>query len=232
MEEVKTKVCTKCKVEKNIEDFHKDKGYIKPSCKVCRNIYSKEYFNKEKAILVKNNLELKIKICTKCKIEKDINLFPKIKYLKSGYSYKCKDCSNELTRISSKKRRIARKLYKEEHLEFSTLHRKELNKQKNWRQKNPNSSKNNWLKTRYGITLIEYNEMLKNQNFCCTICKCKPERTLHLDHNHNNNLVRALLCKNCNNALGFLKESPELLRKSAEYLEFYIERHKRILNEI
>lgn len=45
------------------------------------------------------------------------------------------------------------------------------------------------LYSRYGITLEEYNSMLKNQGFVCQICQKPPaNRRLHTDHCHN--LVR------------------------------------------
>jgi len=61
----------------------------------------------------------------------------------------------------------------------------------------------------------------------CAIC-LQPERiagrSLSVDHDHRccdgcEKCVRGLLCHGCNVGIGNLMDSPELLRKAAEYLE-------------
>ena len=61
--------------------------------------------------------------------------------------------------------------------------------------------KNYRLQKRYGITLADYNKMLKEQNYKCLICgklhkECKYG--LCVDHNHKTGRVRGLLCQYCN----------------------------------
>lgn len=51
----------------------------------------------------------------------------------------------------------------------------------------------------------------------CEMCGSKDN--LHVDHNHETNEVRGILCTNCNRGLGHFKDSPDLLRKAAAYLE-------------
>lgn len=54
----------------------------------------------------------------------------------------------------------------------------------------------------------------------CWICKGKkPEKTLHMDHDHKTGKFRGLICYNCNLAIGYLKDDPDLLRRVAAYLE-------------
>ena len=48
---------------------------------------------------------------------------------------------------------------------------------------------------------------------------CGSDWKLCIDHNHETGKVRGVLCGNCNSALGLTKDSPELLRKLATYLE-------------
>lgn len=67
---------------------------------------------------------------------------------------------------------------------------------------------------RYGMTTEEITELKKAG---CELCGSL--KILHIDHNHNTNLVRGVLCTNCNRGLGHFKDSPELLKKAAEYLE-------------
>lgn len=42
-----------------------------------------------------------------------------------------------------------------------------------------------------------------------------------VDHDHVTSKVRALLCSNCNTALGLLKDSPTLMERSAEYIKLW-----------
>lgn len=54
-----TKVCTKCKVEKSLSEFHKDKNKplgVQSACKTCRNLANKKYnnLNQEKVALGKS----------------------------------------------------------------------------------------------------------------------------------------------------------------------------------
>lgn len=73
------------------------------------------------------------------------------------------------------------------------------------------------LKHRYGITLVDYNEMLLQQNCRCKICDVESSG-LVVDHCHNSGNVRGLLCSSCNQGLGFFKDSPERIERAAQYL--------------
>lgn len=77
------------------------------------------------------------------------------------------------------------------------------------------------LKKEYGLSLEDYNYMLEKQGGVCAICKqlCSTKRSLAVDHNHVTGKIRSLLCRDCNVALGLMKENPELLRDAACYLE-------------
>lgn len=64
--------------------------------------------------------------------------------------------------------------------------------------------KESYLFAKYGITLDQYNQRLKAQNFACAMCgkpqsQCK--RALHVDHNHKSKKIRGLLCFYCNREL-------------------------------
>lgn len=43
-------------------------------------------------------------------------------------------------------------------------------------------------------------------------------KDLHVDHDHNWNEVRGLLCGSCNRGIGLLQENPQHLYKAAKYL--------------
>lgn len=80
------------------------------------------------------------------------------------------------------------------------------------------------LKSRYGITINEYEEMIKKQNNKCFICG--KELNIHInsdypcvDHSHRTGKIRKILCKNCNTLLGLSDENLEVLRRAITYLE-------------
>jgi hypothetical protein len=64
--------------------------------------------------------------------------------------------------------------------------------------------------------------MLQKQNGVCKIC-LKPETRagccLAVDHDHKTRVVRGLLCGSCNNALGRLKDDPEIAMRAHHYLK-------------
>jgi hypothetical protein len=82
--------------------------------------------------------------------------------------------------------------------------------------------KNKTLLKTYGITLEQYELLLKKQNNRCAICDKPGEESRHgklyVDHCHTTKVVRGLLCDQCNFAIGLLKDSPVLFMKTANYL--------------
>jgi hypothetical protein len=78
------------------------------------------------------------------------------------------------------------------------------------------------LTRRYGMTAAEADHMLEQQGGLCAVCRTAPAQ--HVDHDHVNGAVRALLCFNCNGGLGQFRDDPELLRAAADYVEFHIAR--------
>lgn len=75
------------------------------------------------------------------------------------------------------------------------------------------------LRRYYDITLAQYLEMVDAQKGVCAICAKAPEGRLHVDHNHKTGKVRALLCNNCNWALGLFKDNAETILAAAAYIE-------------
>jgi hypothetical protein len=65
-----------------------------------------------------------------------------------------------------------------------------------------------------------YDELYKKQNGVCAICggKGKIGCRLAVDHSHNSDKVRGLLCNSCNMGLGLFKDSLIVLKKAVEYL--------------
>ena len=76
------------------------------------------------------------------------------------------------------------------------------------------------LNQKFGISLDEYNELLKLQGGVCAICEqeCASGKELAVDHNHNTGEIRGLLCTRCNSAIGNLKEDPKIIMNAYDYL--------------
>ena len=72
---------------------------------------------------------------------------------------------------------------------------------------------------RYGITLDDYNALLKKQGGTCAICKTAPTRKkLFIDHDHKDGRVRGLLCSRCNLLLGYHECAKEMVEEFEQYL--------------
>ena len=74
------------------------------------------------------------------------------------------------------------------------------------------------LKSKYGITLEQYDAMLVAQNGVCALCFRPPSKyRLAVDHNHTTGQVRKLLCNGCNTKL-FAIEDVEFRTKAEAYI--------------
>jgi Recombination endonuclease VII len=71
---------------------------------------------------------------------------------------------------------------------------------------------------RYGISPAEYDALLAKQNGACAICRRHVKGRLCVDHCHVTGMVRGLLCKECNGALGYLKDDQASLVAALAYL--------------
>lgn len=92
---------------------------------------------------------------------------------------------------------------------------------KDWATNNPDRFKalkrKAKLKHLYGLTPEEVTELLESQNGLCAICKSIPVKAC-VDHDHETNEVRGILCHSCNVALGLFKDDIKVLEQAMEYL--------------
>lgn len=93
--------------------------------------------------------------------------------------------------------------------------------QREYRQRNNKAVRKHRLKTWYGISLEEFDSLLKAQNHRCAICGASLDggKETHLDHSHKTQSIRGILCNNCNTGIGMFKDDPLLLHAAADYLE-------------
>ncbi len=92
-------------------------------------------------------------------------------------------------------------------------------KKRRYYEEHKDQKRNTQLLNTYGITLEDYETMLKQQEGRCAICKNKPnKKSLSVDHNHDTGKIRGLLCNNCNQGLGRFQDNPEILQIASAYL--------------
>lgn len=101
---------------------------------------------------------------------------------------------------------------------------------KRWRAKTPNPDVQNALRhtlRKFGATLTDYHALLSQQEDRCAICRGGTFvirggkgywSRLAIDHDHQTQKLRGLLCNNCNNGLGRFKDSVLLLEQAIRYL--------------
>jgi hypothetical protein len=160
------------------------------------------------------------KKCANCGLEKDLKEFSKDKHQKDGYTYSCKDCRNKKYNEWAKNNK--------DKVREKNAKRWESRKSYYQSEEGIKSSRRAHLKRMFGMTLEEYNVKLEEQNGVCDICS-EPEKSVRnnflcVDHSHDNDNIRGLLCTNCNRAIGLLKDNIEILENAIKYLK----KHKTI----
>jgi hypothetical protein len=71
------------------------------------------------------------------------------------------------------------------------------------------------LRRRYGITGADYDAAVEAQGGVCPGCGGEPQ---HVDHDHRTGKVRGILCFNCNQALGNVRDDVTVLARLIAYL--------------
>jgi hypothetical protein len=158
-------------------------------------------------------METLVKNCKKCKISQPLENFNKSLRHKYGKNIYCKTCVNKNTRLYYAKTVDKRKEYSQKY-----------EKERRDRPKDHNTKKkNSRMFLIYGITDVDYKEMLMNQGGVCKVCKGPPnvlgQKRMAIDHNHKTGEVRGLICMICNVMLGHAKDSIQILTSAIEYLK-------------
>ena len=123
---------------------------------------------------------------------------------------KCNYC-NEKTRSKTERARIYRRAWSKKKRDGWTKEEKLLH--------NRRCVEYN-LKSKYNLSLKDYERLLSKQNNECFLCKKLPmDKKLVVDHCHKTGKIRGLLCSSCNRGLGLLQDSPKILLKAYNYLK-------------
>lgn len=120
---------------------------------------------------------------------------------------RCRDCNNE------RQKQASQKTPKEYQHEYFQTHKQQIYKGQRVRDTLRRYS-------RYKITEEQVQEMYLSQGKRCAICQSfLPYEKVNIDHDHDTQVVRGLLCTTCNLALGQFKDSIPLLESAINYLK-------------
>ncbi len=106
-----------------------------------------------------------------------------------------------------------------------------LRKQIGWKGSKPFEGKRSadsdtHIRKTHGITPAQFHAMNERQGGVCRICagppygivRGRPRTRLDIDHCHETDRIRGLLCHGCNIVLGMARDKKEVLLSAAEYL--------------
>jgi hypothetical protein len=146
--------------------------------------------------------------CSKCKEVKPVNEFSKNSSCKKGFRSRCKACQANGDRD----------YYNKNYDKIIVRNAKYRGGYRPRRRYSPEALRRRGLKKKYNLTVEQYESMLAAQNECCAICGQKTDGVLHVDHDHKTGKVRGLLCRYCNQGIGFLQDNVSVLEKAIKYL--------------
>ena len=145
------------------------------------------------------------KVCENCGVEKSVSEYHKDKTCRFGVGPTCKEC---------------RKEYRRDH--YIQNREKTMKQTLEYERNNREQRYGYTLKRNYGMTLVDYQTMLSNQDSRCLGCsrhESDLKRRLFVDHDHKTGKVRGLLCDACNKALGDVGDNTEILGNLIKYLD-------------
>lgn len=196
------RVCNKCAETKVLADFPPPRhraGRIDLNriCRACQRRYMRGWIRKTALGNINNMPDANgTALCIACEKDRPILEFGIRRSSKMGRDSCCLECS--------------RSRDKERYQKYTSIRRE--------------SAKWAGLKMRLGITKEQFFRLYDEQNEKCAICMVGlvilgGSRTRAcVDHCHRTKKVRGLLCATCNQGIGLLKDSPDVLLSAAQYL--------------
>lgn len=154
-------------------------------------------------------MEIQTKICLACGDDLPLDDFWNHPTGKFGKRPRCKKCVS-----------LENKGFLQKRLEVEPEYNR--GRVKAWASTGDNVRAKN-LRARYRLAHTKYDAMYASQDGKCAICGLEMDegRRLAVDHDHETGEIRGIIHLRCNLALGLFKDSPDICRKAAEYLEKY-----------
>lgn len=180
-----------------------------------------------------------MKKCTKCKENKENSQFRRYKNYTSGI---CISCENKYRKEWRRKKHGEQiPLYERENLikegknrcikcdsvkplsEFYKTDRINTGYKNTCKSCIKIRERNSKIKRMYNISIDEYQILLNKQNNKCAICHTEfTNQKQCIDHDHNTEEVRGILCDSCNRGLGLLKDDPIIILRAVRYLKAHV----------
>ena len=73
------------------------------------------------------------------------------------------------------------------------------------------------VRGRYGIGADEVDELIRQQDGLCAVCRKREAK--QVDHDHGTGAVRGIVCLLCNAAMGAFHDDPDLIRRAIAYIK-------------
>lgn len=210
-----SKICISCHRSLPLLSFHKHKNKRFGLSNRCRSCTAE--FDKSRRDSRRNLLPSAERVCPTCAVLKPASCFYRNLNSRSGLFTYCKDCASRRAKAWRSIPEVKRKIQQYKRSTSSIAQQKEYQKLPETKKKNRASR----LLKKYGLTSDQFDELLRQQNFRCAICEStEPSGTgiWHIDHDHQTNKVRGILCHHCNVALGSVRDSARILRRMMCYL--------------
>jgi len=212
------KHCSTCKQHKPLAEFHRSRtstdGYIS-QCEDCKNAAIRlsqfRAGKRRSSDLIRQDSSppdpgRTHKICRVCELLKPLEDFYKESRTVDGYQARCKACQRSSAQIS-----------------YAENKPRVLERQKS--KYDPLKRRERALIEGYGISQDHYDLMFELQVGKCEICfSTDPKHTsgrFVVDHCHDSDQVRGLLCGECNFMIGKARDDISLLENAIEYLRRY-----------
>jgi len=182
------KTCIDCGTQKDITEYFTRHDVPQQPCKACSKIRYKGRHKNQGPQKPSKFIKVDQKECSICKLTLPASAFSKRALAADRLNSKCKKCAN--LEQNAKRSTIIGKHY----------------------------SSMATMKSSFNITEDQLQNMLLGQQGCCKICSVDfggleslNGRTYCIDHNHNTNEIRGLLCPKCNRQIGLVENNPTLV---------------------
>jgi len=154
------------------------------------------------------------KTCRSCVNILSTSEFYKDKSKNDGLSNKCKLCQkrdSEIWRKANKlKHNQTKKIWRTKNKEVV----KDIEKRRYIRNR-----QDAYRKKSTGCSPELFKKLLERCGGYCDICGKTDKRSLSVDHCHDTNKIRGLLCNRCNRGLGHFEDSVHIMESALNYLK-------------
>jgi hypothetical protein len=176
------------------------KGGYSNDCKDCKVIYNRKRREMRAAGEIPFK-EVSDKKCTVCSKVKPVSEFFREAASANGYSSQCKECKTALI------------------MEWRAKNKETYNK---WMREYHKANYHKLRLNRYGLSVKQHEDKIKQQQGLCEICGAPSAagKPLLIDHHHETDMVRGLLCYKCNRDMAPIDEPEHLAKLLAYYAKY------------